>query len=52
MISSQWFHSLSTGSKTEDALERVEVHEETEEMESVLVTDEGGMAIMFLSKES
>jgi len=33
------------GSKTEDVLERVEVHEDTEEMESVLVRGDGGIAI-------
>ena len=43
---SQWIRSRSTGSKTEDVLERVEVHEDTEEMESVLVKGDGGMAIV------
>ena len=34
------------GSKTEDVLERVEVHEDTEEMEFVLVKGDGGIAIV------
>ena len=37
--------SRSMGSKTEDTLDRVEVHEDTEEMESVLVRGDGGIAI-------
>ena len=48
MISSQWFRSRSAGSKVEDTLERVEVHEETEEIESVLVKGDGGIAIIML----
>jgi len=34
--------------KIEEVLELVDVHEETEEMESVLVNDEEGIAITFL----
>src|SRR6267154_4256146 len=46
MMSSQWFCSRSAGSKTEDTLERVEVHEETEEMESALVRGDRGIVIV------
>ena len=44
-MSSQQFRSCLMGSKVEDTLECVEVHEEMEEMESVLVKGDGGIAI-------
>ena len=47
MMSSQWFHSRSTGLKMDEVLDLVDVHEEMEEMESVLVNDEDGTDIMF-----